>query len=125
MPENGEVVRQNAQTDFTRSTLHKVYNRHGKGIQEIDDLYDFDKALIEAGMVGRVTPSQSDRYVEGKFEYTQPHRLHVSEEDLLCLPPLTLDVYSAKKAQEQSTTKKCIYPYGAQVDADDYRGDLK
>lgn len=104
---------------FEVGKLHEVFNKHGKKAMGTDDFEDFRRMLIEIGAVGRVL-GETERYVTGLFEYTVPHRLVTSTDDELCLHPVFLKVFSAKKPP-LGGTRKTVYPFGTDVDGRDYR----
>jgi len=104
---------------FDVGSLHEVFNKHGKKAMGTDDFADFKRMLIEIGVVGRVL-GETERYVTGLFEYTVPHRLVTSTEDELCLHPVFLKVFSAKKPPPGGM-RKTVYPFGTDADGRDYR----
>lgn len=106
-------------TRFSDGDLHKVYNRHGKGIREVYDYEDFKGLMIEIGAIGRVT-GETDRYVQGLFEYTVPHRLLTSSNDDLCLHPVFTEVFHADKPPSGDGAP-VVYPYGSDIDGPDNR----
>ncbi len=73
--------------------------------------------LIEMGVVGRVI-NRTERYIEGVFEYTVPHKLVVSTEDYLCLHPSFYEVFSAIKTESKNLV---VYPYESDLEGTDYR----
>lgn len=101
---------------FSNSQLHRVFNRGGKKASGCRDYWEFRRLLIETGIVGRVI-GETERYLVGRFEYTEPHKLVVATEDSLCLHPVFAEVYNFKN----NGTSKTIYPYGTDPDADDHR----
>ena len=103
--------------EFSVGHLHQVFNRHGKAISRHEDFDDFLRMLIEVGVVGRVI-NRTDRYIEGMFEYTVPHKLVVSTEDTLCLHPAFCQVFSAIYPEKGG---RVVYPYGSDLDGTDYR----
>jgi hypothetical protein len=102
---------------FTDGEFHTAYNRHGKGIQGVYDYQDFKTLLQEIGAVGRVTKI-ADRFVEGIFEYTLPHRLITTSEDRLCLHPVFTEVFRAQKTEGDA---RPVYPFGCNIDTEEYR----
>lgn len=82
----------------------------------MNDFWDFRRLLIETGIVGRVM-GETERYTIGRFEYTEPHKLVVSSDDLLCLHPVFATVYKYKRTK----VIKPIYPYGTDIDGEDHR----
>jgi hypothetical protein len=103
---------------FSESQLHQVFNRKGKKASGERDFIDFRRILIETGVVGRVIES-TDRYVVGRFEYTEPHKLIVGSKDELCLHPVFARTYNCRISAKEYA--KPIYPYGSDPDGEDYR----
>ncbi|MBI5234515.1 MAG: hypothetical protein HY880_09190 [Deltaproteobacteria bacterium] len=101
---------------FNRSVLHRVFTRKGKKASTYTDYWDFRDLLTEMGIVGKVIV-ETDRYFVGKFEYTEPHKLVVSDDDILCLHPVFAEVFSFKR----SGTIKTVYPYGCDPETPDHR----
>jgi hypothetical protein len=109
---------------FKRGDLHRAFNISGiKGIQGIYDYFDFERLMIETGIVGRrIGPeSPETRYISAIYEYTIPQQLNVNDEDMLCLHPVVTEVYAALKQEWDSGKKFMIYPYGSDIDAEDRR----
>lgn len=102
---------------FTSGDLQKIYNRHGKKSSGFDSFNTFKEMLIETGVIGLVI-NETDKYFEGRFEYTMPHRLVTSSTDKLCIHPVFAEVYRFKKT---SSAVKTVYPYGTDPDTEDYR----
>ena len=44
---------------FTMGDLHRVFTRHGKAVFGSDNLFDFQRMLLEIGAVGRVLPARN------------------------------------------------------------------
>jgi hypothetical protein len=103
--------------EFSVGHLHQVFNRHAKKVCKLEEFDDFLRMLIEIGVVGRVI-NRTDRYIEGVFEYTVPHKLVVSTEDILCLHPSFCQVFNAIYSDQG---EKVVYPYGSDLDGTDYR----
>lgn len=103
---------------FSEAELHQVFNRKGKKASGERDFVDFRRILIETGIIGRVVGS-TDRYIVGRFEYTEPHKLIVGSKDELCLHPVFATAYNCKI--EQKNHLKPVYPYGSDPDSEDYR----
>jgi hypothetical protein len=102
---------------FTMSDLHRVFTRHGKAVFGSDNLFDFQRMLLEIGAVGKVIPgSDKDLYIKGNFEYTISHALSISQEDELCVHPLFSGIF-----QGDGNQKRPVYPYGSNFDDEDYR----
>jgi hypothetical protein len=103
---------------FKDSFLHKTFNRHGKKYFN-GDYDEYKRMLIEMGVVGRVI-GETERYIVGMFEYTQPHQLVVSTNDELCLHPLFTEIFTARRIENEAIFKP-IYPYGSDIDGEDHR----
>jgi hypothetical protein len=103
---------------FGESELHRVFNRKGKKASGETDFIDFRRILVETGIVGRVVES-TDRYIIGRFEYTEPHKLVVGSKDELCIHPVFASVFNCKS--DSKLQPKAIYPYGSDPEAEDYR----
>lgn len=101
---------------FTHSETQKVFNRRGKKASGLKDFWEFRRLLIECGIVGRVV-SETDRYIIGRFEYTEPHKLVVGTEDVLCLHPVFAEVFHFRR----NGTRKTVYPYGCDPNGEDHR----
>jgi hypothetical protein len=53
---------------FTMGDLHRVFTRHGKAVFGSDNLFDFQRMLLEIGAIGRVIPGKErDVYIKGNF----------------------------------------------------------
>jgi hypothetical protein len=101
---------------FTMGDLHRVFTRHGKAVFGNDNLFDFQRMLLEIGAVGRVIPGkESDVYIKGNFEYAVANELVLSQEDELCVHPLFSGIFGGGK------NDKPVYPYGSVLDDADYR----
>jgi len=102
---------------FTMGDLHRVFTRYGKAVFGNDNLFDFQRMLLEIGAIGRVIPgNERGLYIKGNFEYTVSHELSISQEDELCVHPLFSGIYNSGGKQERP-----VYPYGSVLDDDDYR----
>ena len=104
---------------FDDGDLHRVYNRHGKNIENLLDYFDLKRLLIEIGAIGRVL-NLTDRYVIGIFEYTVPHKLTTTTDDSLCMHPVFFEVFQAKKPENIKDFLP-VYPYGTDVNGEEYR----
>ena len=104
---------------FPYGELHRVYNKHGQGIFGVYEFGDLLNMLIEIGVIGRVI-RETDRYIEGRFEYNAPHHLVVSSDDRLCLHPVFSEVFAAKKPEVGPETR-AIYPFGTDIDEPEFR----
>lgn len=102
---------------FTMGDLHRVFTRHGKAEFGSDNLFDFQRMLLEIGAIGRVIPGkETDVYVKGNFEYTVSHQISLSQDDELCVHPLFSGIYRGGGKQERP-----VYPYGSVLEDDDYQ----
>ncbi len=102
---------------FTMGDLHRVFTRHGKAVFGSDNLFDFQRMLLEIGAIGRVLPGKErDLYIKGNFEYTVQHQLSLSQDDELCVHPLFSGIFHGSGKQERP-----VYPYGSVLEDDDYR----
>ncbi len=102
---------------FTMGDLHRVFTRHGKSVFGSDNLFEFQRMLLEIGAIGRVIPGRErDVYIKGNFEYTVSHQLSLSQDDELCVHPLFSGIYHGSGKQERP-----VYPYGSALEDDDYR----
>jgi len=106
---------------FTMSDLHRVFTRHGKAVFGSDNLFEFQRMLLEIGAIGRVMPGkEKDIYIKGNFEYTVSHQLSLSQDDELCVHPLFSGIYQNGSKQERP-----VYPYGSTLEDDDYRDGVE
>jgi hypothetical protein len=102
---------------FTMADLHRVFTRHGKAVFGSDNLFEFQRMLLEIGAVGKVIPGkENDLYIKGNFEYTVSHQLSLSQDDELCVHPLFSGIFQASGRQERP-----VYPYGSNFEDEDYR----
>lgn len=101
---------------FDEGKLHTVYNQRGKNTPDIYEYEDFRNMLVEMGAVGRVE-GETDRYIIGRFEYTEPHKLITSPLDELCLHPL----FSLLFKKELKKEVRAVYPFGTDIDETEYR----
>jgi GTPase SAR1 family protein len=109
------------QHKFSIGDLERVFRSHGKKAMYNDEFLDFKRMLIEMGIIGRILPdnfNDSQRYFRAEFEYTVPHKLVSSTDDMLCFHPLFTEVFSAK-----TDDKKPVYPYGTRFEDKDYRNE--
>lgn len=102
---------------FTMGDLHRVFNRHGKAAFGLDDLVEFQRMLLEIGAIGSVIPGgkESDVYIKGRFEYTVAHELVLSQESDLCIHPLFSGIFNNGRKERP------VYPYGSDINDEDYR----
>lgn len=104
---------------FTMGDLHRVFTRHGKAVFGSDNLFDFQRMLLEIGAIGRVIPGrEKDVYIKGNFEYTVSHQLNLGQDDELCVHPLFSGIFHGSGRQERP-----VYPYGSVLDDEDYRNN--
>ena len=102
---------------FSVGELHQVFTRHGKAVFGGDNMFDFQRMLIEIGALGRVIPGkESDVYIKGNFEYTVAHELTISHNDQLCIHPLFSGIFSNGNRKDRP-----VYPYGSALEDEDYR----
>jgi len=102
---------------FTMGDLHRVFTRHGKAVFGSDNLFDFQRMLLEIGAIGRVIPGKErDLYIKGNFEYTVSHPLSLSQDDELCIHPLFSGIFHGSGTKERP-----VYPYGSVLEDEDYR----
>lgn len=104
---------------FKYGDLHHVFNESGKAASGYDDFSEFRRMLIEAGVIGKVI-DKTEKYVIALFEYTLPNRLHVTEQDELCVHPIFSGIYRAKRHEGVMP----IYPYGSDPDDAEFRFNL-
>ena len=104
---------------FTMGDLHRVFTRHGKAVFGSDNLFDFQRMLLEIGAIGRVIPGkEKDVYIKGNFEYTVSHQLNLGQDDELCIHPLFSGIFHGSGQQDRP-----VYPYGSVLDDEDYRSN--
>jgi hypothetical protein len=105
---------------FSVGELHQVYTRHGKAIFDGDNLFDFQRMLMEIGAIGRVIKGRAtDVYILGNFEFTVAHEIAISHDDELCIHPLFSGVFG------NDNKERPVYPYGSGMDDDDYRDNFE
>ncbi len=104
---------------FSMGDLHRVFTRHGKAVFGSDNLFDFQRMLLEIGAIGRVIPGkEKDVYIKGNFEYTVSHQLSLGQDDELCVHPLFSGIFRGSIQQDRP-----VYPYGSILDDEDYRNN--
>lgn len=107
------------QHKFAMGDLHRVFTRHGKAVFGNDNLFDFQRMLLEIGAIGRVIPGkEKDVYIKGNFEYTVSHQLNLGQDDELCIHPLFSGIYKSNNGKDRP-----VYPYGSVLDDEDYRNN--
>ena len=105
---------------FDFGQLQKVFNYRGKKALESIEFDEFVIMLFRMGIIGKVNPNaETERYIQGEFEYSTDHSLAFSSSDTLCLHPVFSYVYSAKI--EDRKTQKPILPVGSDLNSDDLR----
>lgn len=108
---------------FSVGHLHHIFNHHGKKASGYQEFSDYLRLFLEIGAVGRVMPDgKMDRYIIGEFEYTLPHKLVTSTDDVLCLHPSFCQVFRAIYPVED---KRVIYPYGSAANGEDHRSSFQ
>ena len=96
---------------FSVGQLHQVYTRRGKAVFDGDNLFEFQRMLMEIGAVGKVQPGKATEvYIQGNFEYTIEHELSISHDDDLCIHPLFSGIFG------KETKERPVYPYGSTLD---------
>jgi hypothetical protein len=96
--------------------LHRVYTRKGKAVFGGENLFEFQRMLLEIGAMGRVRPGKAtDIYIQGNFEYTVEHEIAISQDDDLCIHPLFSGIFG------NDAKDRPVYPYGSDLDHEDYR----
>ena len=102
---------------FTMGDLHRVFTRHGKAVFGSDNLFEFQRMLLEIGAIGIVIPGKErDVYIKGSFEYAISHQLSLSQDDELCVHPLFSGIFHGSGKQERP-----VYPYGSVLEDEDHR----
>jgi len=103
---------------FDHGQLQTVHTRFGirKG-DDLSDFHDFKTMLMRIGCIGRVF-RETERYVEGIFDYSRQNQLLISSNDEMCTHPL----FSCKVTNINTINyPKAIYPYGSNIDGEDTR----
>ena len=104
---------------FSMGELHRVYTRKGKTVFDGENLFEFRRMLLEIGALGRVKLGKAtDIYIQGNFEYTVEHEIAVSHEDELCIHPLFSGIFGS------DSKDRPVYPYGSDLDGEDYRDNF-
>jgi hypothetical protein len=100
--------------------LHRVYTRRGKAVFDRENLFEFQRMLMEIGALGRVKPGKAtDIYIQGNFEYTVEHEIAVSHDDELCIHPLFSGIFGS------DSKDRPVYPSGCDLDGEDYRENFE
>lgn len=101
---------------FSVGELHQVYTRRGKAVFDGDNLFEFQRMLMEIGAMGRVIKGRAtDIYIQGNFEYTVDHEIAISHDDELCIHPLFSGIFGNDQHDRP------VYPYGCGLEDEDYR----
>ncbi len=99
---------------FDSGELQRAFNRHGKAVFGGDGYRDFQRMLLELGVVGRVkTDKAGDMYIQGDFEYSVEHEVVIRPQDEMCMHPLFSGIYGGGKNDLP------VYPYGCKPDDDE------
>jgi hypothetical protein len=105
---------------FSVGELHRVYTRKGKGVFDGDTQFEFRRMLLEIGALGKVKLGKAtDMYIRGNFEYTVEHELGIGDDDELCVHPLFSGMYG------NDTRERPVYPYGCELNDEDYRDNFE
>jgi hypothetical protein len=105
---------------FSVGELHRVFTRHGKVVFGGDSMFEFQRMLLEIGAMGKVKAGKAtDIYIQGNFEYTVDHEISISHDDELCIHPLFSGIFGNAKKERP------VYPYGSDLDDDDYRDNFE
>jgi len=105
---------------FSVGELHKVFTRHGKGVFGGENFFEFQRMLLEIGAMGKAKPGKAtDVYIQGNFEYTIDHEIAISHDDELCLHPLFSGIFG------EDRDDRPVYPYGCDLNHEDYRDHFK
>jgi len=101
---------------FSVGELHKVYNQRGKAVFNGDNLFEFQRMLMEIGAIGRVKPGKATEvYIQGNFEYTVDHEIAISPNDEMCIHPLFSGIFGNDEEERP------VYPSGTGMDDIDPR----
>lgn len=101
---------------FKTGELQKTFTRFAKRLGVFEDFDHFRRMMIEIGAIGVVT-GETEYYVNGIFEYTEPHKLSVSSDDVLCLHPIFFRTFRTNF----DGNWKPVYPYGTDPESPDRR----
>jgi hypothetical protein len=101
--------------EFSIGDLHRVFTQHGKAVFGSDNLFDFERMLLEIGAMGRVDRDKSTGvYIQGNFEYNIAHKLSISNDDRLCIHPLFSGIFRGSGNKDRP-----VYPYGSTLEDED------
>jgi hypothetical protein len=103
---------------FPNGVLHKVFNRHGKAKMHSDDFGEFRRMLVAIGAIGKCV-AETERYVEGEFEYTASDKLSISVQDELCLHPMFMRVFDGLHQRREKGP--VVLPRGSRTIDKDWR----
>jgi hypothetical protein len=105
---------------FSFGHLHQIYTRRGKAVFEGDNLFEFQRMLMEIGAMGKVNKDKaSEVYILGNFEYTVDHEIGISHNDELCIHPLFSGIFG------NNSKDLPVYPSGSGLDDEDARDNLE
>ena len=103
---------------ISHSELNKIFN-HSSANKYFDKFEPFLQMAAEIGVVGRVI--SEGNYLTGMFEYSEPHRLLLTEKDTLCIHPIFTETYEAIVPGRIPDNFRPIYPRGVDPDEPDRR----
>jgi hypothetical protein len=105
---------------FSVGELHQIYTRRGKAVFDGENLFEFQRMLLEIGAMGRVIRgTATEVYIKGNFEYTVAHEISVSHDDELCIHPLFSGIFG------NDNKERPVYPYGSGMEDEDYRDNFE
>jgi hypothetical protein len=82
-----------------------------------DDFALFRRMLVAIGAIGKCV-AETERYIEGEFEYTAPDQLSISVQDQMCLHPMFMRVFDGLHRRQQGPV---VLPRGSRITDKDYR----
>ena len=101
---------------FSVGELHKNYTQRGKAVFDGDNLFEFQRMLLEIGAIGRVISHKAtDIYVQGNFEYNVDYEIAISPNDEMCIHPLFSGIFGNGKEERP------VYPIGTGTEDEDPR----
>jgi hypothetical protein len=95
---------------FRQGEMHTVFNERGKFGKSLEDLHSFQAMLTSMGILGKRL-SVSGTYINTLFQYSAAHPVQYGPDDDLCLHPIIMRVFGAKRS-----AGAVIYPYGTDPD---------
>ncbi|MBI5822092.1 MAG: hypothetical protein HZA88_24225 [Verrucomicrobia bacterium] len=105
---------------FDFGHLQKVFNYRGKKALESEEFEHFTRMLFRMGVIGKVNPdAETERYIQGEFEYSADHSLSFSSSDTLCLHPVFSYTFSAHVGKDYPS--KPVLPVGSDFNSADAR----